>query len=355
MKWYYESNGLPQGPVSGGELRRLKDEGKLGGEVLVWSKGMPDWAPMHSVREFFPGFTPYPHRGLPPLNPPFRPQLQQPATSSNTDALREDEPEARFDFSQLDPFSGHTPSNTSATTHAARPANGAEEVPALECRPQWERCRETGPLGAYMVSLKEILLEPRHTFSHLPRAGGWGLPLGFLILSEFLGNVFMILAVRQIPAGDDGFMMMLRKMPPFEDGGAVLIYSVLGSACMLPLVAVIKAAFLHVPMKVLAGSSHPFATTFRTLCYSLGAGTMLWGIPFMAVSLASGSGEDGVASAALALSMGVVAIWSTYVNIRAMASAHHVSLARASVAILLIPILAGTMLLLLVGAFAAVP
>jgi hypothetical protein len=222
-------------------------------------------------------------------------------------------------------------------------------------QPEWENLGRTGPVGAYILSLKEILMEPRQTFFHLSINGGWGLPLSFLLISEAFANTFMVLTIKQIPIASPAppFLAMLRQSFPLDASGPVLLYSIAASVCMLPLVVMLKCVTLHIPIKLIAGSNHPLSTTFRTLCYAMGAGSMLWGIPLTAVSIATASNEQDLATVALFLALSITAIWALYVNLRALASAHQISMPRTTLAVLVIPLLLGMMVMILIGAIAA--
>ena len=54
-RWHYAQNDIQKGPVSFDELRSLVASGNLDGSDLVWTDGMKEWAPAHSV----PGLVPY--------------------------------------------------------------------------------------------------------------------------------------------------------------------------------------------------------------------------------------------------------------------------------------------------------
>jgi hypothetical protein len=57
MNWYYESNGLQQGPVSESELRQLITLGRISKHNLLWRNGMHDWTPLGEVEDL----SPHPH------------------------------------------------------------------------------------------------------------------------------------------------------------------------------------------------------------------------------------------------------------------------------------------------------
>jgi hypothetical protein len=74
---------------------------------------------------------------------------------------------------------------------------------------------------------------------------------------------------------------------------------------------------------------------------------MLWGIPLTVVSLAGS--EESVSTMGLVLSTAAIGAWNLYVNLRALASAHEVSFARTTSAVLLLPLLIGLFFILLFG------
>lgn len=359
MKWYYESNGLPRGPVSENELRRMKEEGKLMGDALVWCNKMANWAPLHSLREFYSGpqFPALSAPPLPTLQPPISPRPHPKAQDAEITSV-----EASTSAPQPPPGAPELPRIVPPEEDDAFEEGAGEDellpeatYPQEVVQPEWENLGQTGPVGAYVLSLKEILMEPRQTFFHLSTNGGWGLPLSFLLISEAFANTFMVLTIKQIPIASPAppFLAMLRQSFPLDASGPVLLYSIAASVCMLPLVVMLKCVTLHIPIKLIAGSNHPLSTTFRTLCYAMGAGSMLWGIPLAAVSVATASNEQDLATVALFLALSITAIWSLYVNLRALASAHQISMPRTTLAVLVIPVLLGMMVMILIGAFAA--
>lgn len=53
-QWYYRSNGVQQGPVSGRELKALAAARRLQPTDLVWRAGMAEWLPAAKVKGLFP-------------------------------------------------------------------------------------------------------------------------------------------------------------------------------------------------------------------------------------------------------------------------------------------------------------
>lgn len=344
MKWYYESNGQPKGPILETELRRLRDEGKIAADSLVWSDGMADWAPLNTLKSLsaLPAMHTKSPAQLPVLTdiPPKEQVLERSQTAQETARIEREQPPEN-DASPLAPenFAESSPVATEATLESL------DE----DARPEWERFTPAQAPAALLLSLKEILFEPQATFRNLAHNGGWGLPLSFLILTELIGNCLVFLSVRQVPVNASPLVTALRAMLKMEAGGSAVLYSIVTSTLLLPIVMVFKAMVLHFSMRFLARSPFGFPTTFRCLCYAQGAGSVLWGVPLAAVSLTNALGDPMAAVPALFLSVTAVSFWSLYVNLRALASAHEASFVRTALSVMAPPIIAAFLFALLLG------
>ena len=49
MNWFYAKDGQQVGPVAFSEIERLRAEGQLTDDTLVWQQGMPNWVKLSSV------------------------------------------------------------------------------------------------------------------------------------------------------------------------------------------------------------------------------------------------------------------------------------------------------------------
>ncbi len=318
MKWYYESNGQPHGPVDESELRQLIEDGKLLGDSLVWRQGMLDWTPLKDVNDFATRLKPA---------EPALPQHGNPSGSKTFDAPV---PVASLD--------GSAPKTA--------PLQG-------QVSPEWEHLQEVGPLRAFFVSLREIALDPEGTFQNLARNRGWGVPLLFLAVAEVVGNILMALTLKQMPASASPTINLLKQALPADSGG-MLVSSSAASLLMLPLAIALKAVLLHASFRFIGQSVHPFSTTFRTLCYSLGTGSMLWGIPLAAVSITTLAAESTASVAAFFLAALLIGFWSLWINLKALASAHEISLSRAIASLFVPPLIAFLATFLIFGGLAVV-
>ena len=61
-QWYYAQNGQQSGPLTSDQLREMLATGAVKATDLVWSEGMPAWAPANQV----PGLMPIPAVAPPP-------------------------------------------------------------------------------------------------------------------------------------------------------------------------------------------------------------------------------------------------------------------------------------------------
>jgi hypothetical protein len=196
----------------------------------------------------------------------------------------------------------------------------------------------------FFPSIIEILFSPAQTFRSLNPLGGWALPLAFMALLNVIGTVMVLWTVELLPSTGSAFSRILRLMHQNEFSAAMLVASVLGSTLVLPLTVLFKAGVLHVLMRFGARSSAPFSTTFRAICYAMGAASALWVVPLGAVWASGFSGQPLVVESAMLLSAGATGIWSMFVLLRALACAHSVSLWRTSLAVLLPPFIASVLL-----------
>lgn len=51
MNWFYAKDGQQIGPVDFSEIERLRAEGQLTDDTLVWQQGMPNWVKLSSLQK----------------------------------------------------------------------------------------------------------------------------------------------------------------------------------------------------------------------------------------------------------------------------------------------------------------
>jgi hypothetical protein len=128
-----------------------------------------------------------------------------------------------------------------------------------------------------------------------------------------------------------------------EVSAAMLVANILGSTLALPLTTVLKAGVIHALMRFGARSSAPFSTTFRAVCYAMGATSALWIVPLGAVWASGFSGQPLVVESAMFLATGATAMWSMFVLVQGLACSHGVAFWRAALAVLVPPFVASAM------------
>jgi hypothetical protein len=321
MKWFYESNGQPHGPIPETELLRLRDTDKLSGDSLVWKEGMPDWAPLNSVKALL---HPTPGQSL---------ELH-PAPESRLPALRR---EVGGENESL-AMKGE-PSDTSQSLAEVFP----KEVVASDYVLEWERLPHSNPLFAFCATVYETLFSAHRAGRSLAGDGDWKYPLAFLVLSETLGTLLMLLTVSLLPVANSKAAILMRELLGLNSGVG-LSALLLSSLFLLPLSMLMKSVVLHACLKFFGRSKAPFAITFRSMCYAVGSCAGLWLIPLVSVAAASFEANPVVVDLVMMFAMLTVLIWSLRVTLRVLAAAHGMSFFRATVATLLPPFLIFTLI-----------
>jgi hypothetical protein len=343
MKWYYESNGRPQGPILESELRQLKADGKIEAACLVWREGMDDWMPLEKVGEIASPSVPATNGEPKPLSlakkPPAVP-AEEPAAALAADKPASAAPSPESISSappdHCPPETGDDREGTNASAASAEP-NGDGPLVELDWAPRWDNPGPSGPLPEFLPSVIDVIFAPGRVFSNLKPNGGWGLPLAFMAILNAVGTALVLWTFEQLPQSGSALSRILQRMHTPGASKTLLVASILGSTLALPLTVLVKAAFLHAFMRFMAGSRARFSLTFRTICYSMGATSALWVVPLAAVWLSGFSGDALVVESALLLAAGATGIWSLQIVTQSLASAHGVSLWRAAMAVILPP------------------
>jgi len=157
-----------------------------------------------------------------------------------------------------------------------------EESPEAvsEILPTWERPEPRGVFSSVLESVKEILGAPGETFRAMPATGGFGRPLKFYLLVSWLTSAVAILV--QLAAAlvnpamfvQEGGPAIPREMLPWIFVAAIVL---------MPLILLVgifvSSALLHGALLLVGGAKKPFETTLRTLCYAVGATSVIQMIP----------------------------------------------------------------------------
>lgn len=233
------------------------------------------------------GLTPLPSGGLTPL------------PSGGLNDLFSDLPGAGgaasdpFAGMGMDPLMGggapasFTPGNPYESSYAPSRSRSAghENKPKRSGLP-WDRKDEVE--SAFGSTVKMILFSPTQAFYKMHRTGGLGKPLQFCISGAMAGAAislaynfaFQIAAVLfaisraqgELPLGQIAMRVGITM-------GAGLVGGLLATAIGATMGAFLNGGLLHLCLKAVSGANYSFETTFRVVCYSLGATAMYQLIP----------------------------------------------------------------------------
>ncbi|HWB60518.1 MAG TPA: GYF domain-containing protein [Chthoniobacteraceae bacterium] len=222
MKWFYALNNQKIGPISDNEFDFLVHQNKIRPDTLVWNETMAGWKPLREV------MPPEPTAFVPP--PPPLPSRNGPA---------------------------------------------------------WEERDQIGGIKAAVFTVMELLRSPSEGFARMKQE------------SDFIGPYCFAL----FAAGSIIFAMMVYHVLQLRAGAASLpwpgvlfvsnyvcwlfiITSYFSTPVLISLIILFFSALIHVCLGLAGGSSRPFVTTFRVVCYSVGASAVLLIIPMAGLFIA---------------------------------------------------------------------
>jgi DNA-directed RNA polymerase subunit RPC12/RpoP len=181
-------------------------------------------------------------------------------------------------------FSPGNPYESSYAPSRSRSA-GHEKKPKRSGLP-WDRKDEVE--SAFGSTVKMVLFSPTQAFYKMHRTGGLGGPLQFCVSGAMLGTVIslvynfafqivMLLIVISRAQGELPLGQIAMRVGISIGGGIVggLIASAIGAV----IGAFLYGGLFHLCLAAIGGANHTFETTFRVVCYSLGATAMYQLIP----------------------------------------------------------------------------
>lgn len=268
MNWYYANDNQRQGPISENEFDYLVHTGKIGAATLVWNEGMAEWRPWREVK--------------PPEEPPPIPEALLQAF------IREPERDG----------------------------------------PAWEHRDRMGGIAAAVATVREFLATRNLAFARMKLDGGWFAPYCFALFTSAVGYYTTIFFN----------IIIARMMGPELKGPATILLTNTGAVFMLgfalvlvpALVAVtvmVYAVIIHVCLSILGEVKQPFRATYRLVCYSLGASSIMQVIPVFGFIISL--------------------IWNTMLLVSGIASLHKVSPVKAALCV--VPIVLGVGFLMLLS------
>ena len=159
--------------------------------------------------------------------------------------------------------------------------SGTEKSPSLSAVvPTWENPSGGSFFSSAYQSARGILSQPSETFRAMPTEGGLGKPLAFYLSVSWLTSAIAVL-YQAIAATVNPEMVLPREAASMSGYAIPLIY--LAALIFLPallLVGVfVSSGLIHLGLVAVGGARKPFEATFRALCYSGGATSVLQLIP----------------------------------------------------------------------------
>jgi len=226
-------NRQPLGQFSPQEVADGLKSGQFLPSDLAWREGMDSWVELGTLQ------------GLPPAS-------DQALTSSESSA----------------PLPMHAPGEAVLPT-------------STQPEPAWERRQEVGTLSAMIESVKQVLTKPDSTFRNMPTEGGHASPLLFNIFLAWIGGAaaifYQAIWVFVNPEELEEALEGTAAMGIFL---AVIVGFLIFYPILIAIAAYFGAAITHVSLLILGGAKKPFETTFRVICYSNGATSILQLVPF---------------------------------------------------------------------------
>ena len=202
-----------------------------------------------------------------------------------------------------------------------------DAMPVDGTGPAWEDRERLGLASAIGGTVQAVLFRPTETFSTMRQTGGLANPLLYFVLLSSV--MFAVSAFYQIAMTSVNPALFSPKLPNAAGSSfsVALIGSVLLSPALYVVSAFISAGTTHLCLKLLGGANRPFETTFRVICYAQASVAVLNVIP--------------VCGSLIGL------IWGAYAIIIGLKEAQHTEGWRATLAITLPGLLCCGLLLLL--------
>jgi len=188
----------------------------------------------------------------------------------------------------------------------------------------WESRDRLGFVNAFVETTKQVLASPSGFFRRMPVSGGVGAPLGYGVLTGYLGLIVAALyqlvfrSVLTSWAGrfSEGSEPLERLLPLMGQGVGFVAQLFLGPLFVL-IGLFVGTAIVHVFLMLFGGAQRGFEATFRVACYS----------------------EATALAQAIPMCGGLVAaVWWVVVAIIGLSEAHGTSKGTAAAAVL-VPVL----------------
>jgi hypothetical protein len=147
----------------------------------------------------------------------------------------------------------------------------AETTPAVTgegAEPAWEERDRIGFFPAIVQTISAVLMRPSPTFAAMRQNGGLANPLLYFVLLS--SAMFAVSALYQMGAASMNPEVFAKGLPHASKTAfsVALIGSILISPALYVISAFLSSGITHLCLMILGGSTRPFETTFRVICYA---------------------------------------------------------------------------------------
>ena len=201
------------------------------------------------------------------------------------------------------------------------PAAAGAARPAAAGATPWENRDQLGWLNAFVETTRQVLLSPAEFFRGMPVAAGIGAPLGYGVLTAYIGTAVSALyqlvlqgmmggLAGQFAQGGEAF----ERLAPMLTGGFGLVVTLILGPLFALVFIFVASALIHVFLMLFGGAKRGFEATLRTVCYCQatqllqivplcgGLVASVWGIVALIIGLSEAHGVGrGTAAAAVLL------------------------------------------------------
>jgi hypothetical protein len=264
MNWYYDQGGQRQGPVDDSQLDLLIAQGTVRAETLVWREGMADWAPLSQARPSSEAATGVPEGWI------------------RCTATGRYFPPSQIVYIDGKPYSAEA---KAGVVQGVLQSGQLPDTPdELRVGPPWEQRAQLGLIKAAWETVKLVLIDPNGAFSAMKRTGGLGTPLAFYMIVGGIGFFASVVYQVFMQAGTMTLMPPELRQQGFAETtglslGLIFILSIVATPIFMLMQVFLGSGLLHLSLMICGGANRDFETTFRTYCYSRGAGIALCVIP----------------------------------------------------------------------------
>jgi hypothetical protein len=140
----------------------------------------------------------------------------------------------------------------------------------------WERREQYGFLNALYVTTREVLLGPQKFFRRMPTKVGLTQPLLYALIlgvtAAFLGWIWSL-------AGSSLQALVSRNLGHSFSGPLWYFLGFVGSPVSVVIAVFVRAALMHLMLRLLGGNQLGFEATFRVAAYGQAAGIVML-VPF---------------------------------------------------------------------------